>query len=220
MPTYISRCLKWGKLTDFSYTYLIFSGYIKYAAQKCPTPFLGSFNYTFKNSSTTYCDSKSVWDVCSNPTQMVVNYTLCSTRQFYSDGGVAYCAYSTYVGSTYYITVVDADSTVDFTTTFRFTCYAVNSSDGFVYASDNKGACVPEQDPQTKLATGTGILILSARAFKSASSQKISNSYIGIVIGAIAGALVLAAAVLVFGTLLYRKCKARIFPHEHREDDL
>lgn len=164
MPTYISRCLKWGKLTDFSYTYLIFS-----------------------------------------------------------DGGVAYCAYSTYVGSTYYITVVDADSTVDFTTTFRFTCYAVNSSDGFVYASDNKGACVPEQDPQTKLATGTGILILSARetcSFKSASSQKISNSYIGIVIGAIAGALVLAAAVLVFGTLLYRKCKARIFPHEHREDDL
>eukprot|EP00105_Crassostrea_gigas_P044190 XP_019928338.1 PREDICTED: uncharacterized protein LOC105341868 [Crassostrea gigas] len=119
--------------------------------------------------------------------------------------------------------MVNADSTVDFTTTFRFTCYALNSSDGFVYASDNKGACVPEQDPQTKLATGTGTLILSARetcSFKSASSQKNSNSYIGIVIGAIAGTLVLAAAVLVFGTLLYRKCKARIFPHEHREDDL
>uniref|UniRef100_K1QYD3 Uncharacterized protein n=1 Tax=Magallana gigas TaxID=29159 RepID=K1QYD3_MAGGI len=173
---------------------LVKKGYIEYAAQKCPTPFLGSFNYTFKNSSTTYCDSKN--------------------------GGVAYCAYSTSVGSTYYITMVNADSTVDFTTTFRFTCYALNSSDGFVYASDNKGACVPEQDPQTKLATGTGTLILSARAFKSASSQKNSNSYIGIVIGAIAGTLVLAAAVLVFGTLLYRKCKARIFPHEHREDDL
>lgn len=62
----------------------LLSGYVEYAAQKCPTPFLGSFDYTFKNSSTTYCDSKSVWDVCSNPSQMVVNYTLCSTRQFYS----------------------------------------------------------------------------------------------------------------------------------------
>lgn len=42
----------------------------------------------------------------------------------------------------------------------------MKGSDGFVYASDNKGACVPEQDPQTKLATGTGTLILSARGME------------------------------------------------------
>ncbi|XP_052720919.1 uncharacterized protein LOC128192350 [Crassostrea angulata] len=195
---------------------------MKNAAQNCPTPFIGSFNYVFNNGFSTYCDNASVWDVCSNPTQMVVKYTLCSTTQFYSNGGVAYCAFSTFVGSTYYVTVINADSAVDFSTTFRFTCYAVNSSDGFVYASDNKGACVPEQDPQTRLATGTGTLILSARetcSFNPASSQMNSNSYIGIVIGAIAGALVLAAAVLVFGTLLCKKYKARIIPHEHREDD-
>lgn len=36
--------------------------------------------------------------------------------------------------------------------------------------------------------------------------------YIGIVIGAIAGALVLAAAVLVCGTLLYRKYILYILP--------
>ncbi|XP_052719397.1 uncharacterized protein LOC128191367 [Crassostrea angulata] len=195
------------------------SGYIEYVAQNCPTPFLGSFNYTFNDGSQTYCDGTSVWDVCSDQTQMVVNHTLCSTKQFYSNGGVAYCAYSTSVGSTYYVTVVNADSTVYFTTTFRFTCYAVKSSGGFVYASDNKGACVLEQDPQTKLSTGSGTLILSVYASKSVSSRKSSNGYmyIGIVIGAIAGALVLAVAVLVFGTLLYRKYTARIFPHEHTD---
>lgn len=43
----------------------------------------------------------------------------------------------------------------------------MKSSDGFVYASDKKGACVPEQDPQTKIATGTGTLILSARGMEN-----------------------------------------------------
>lgn len=64
--------------------FLLQSGYMKNAAQNCPTPFIGSFNYVFNNGSSTYCDDASVWDVCSNPTQMVVKYTLCSTTQFYS----------------------------------------------------------------------------------------------------------------------------------------
>lgn len=35
------------------------------------------------------------------------------------------------------------------------------SSDGYVYASDDKGACVQNQDPQSNSATGNGRLILS-----------------------------------------------------------
>lgn len=60
------------------------------------------------------------------------------------------------------------DTSSSFVITFLKNVYpqAVNSSDGFVYASDNKGACVPEQGPQTKLATGTGTLILSARGME------------------------------------------------------
>lgn len=60
------------------------------------------------------------------------------------------------------------DTSSSFIITFKKNVYsqAVNSSDGFVYASDNKGACVPEHDPQTKLATGTGTLILSARGME------------------------------------------------------
>lgn len=44
-------------------------------------------------------------------------------KNFVLDGGVAYCAYSTAVGRYYYVTVVNSYSTVDFTTTFWFTCY-------------------------------------------------------------------------------------------------
>nr|XP_022325138.1 uncharacterized protein LOC111125514 isoform X4 [Crassostrea virginica] len=95
-------------------------------------------------------------------TQMVVNYALCSTKHFYSNGGVAYCVYSTSVDSNYYVTVVNADSTVDFSTTFRFTCYAMTTSGGYVLASDNKGACVQDQTPHNKSATGTGTLTFSS----------------------------------------------------------
>ena len=59
-------------------------GNIQNAAQNCPTPFLGTFNYSLNDGSSTFCDGTSMWDVCTDRTQMVVNYTLCSTKQFYS----------------------------------------------------------------------------------------------------------------------------------------
>lgn len=42
---------------------------------------------------------------------------------FISAGGESYCVYYTSSGSTYYTTVLNTDSTVDFSTTYRFTCY-------------------------------------------------------------------------------------------------
>ncbi|XP_078324120.1 uncharacterized protein LOC111125508 [Crassostrea virginica] len=181
-PHRLYRCIKWEKLTDFSYSYLVHAnnesnaqgdrvlvqqdtasvdissgcnptnglptavetivlvkkGYIQNAAQNCPTPFLGTFNYSFNDGSSTFCNGTSMWDVCTDRTQMVVNYTFCSTKQFFSSGGVAYCVYSTSVGGNYYIT-----------------------SDGYVLASDNKGACVQDQNPQSKSASGTGTLTFS-----------------------------------------------------------
>lgn len=61
-----------------------FLGYIAKASLNCPPPLLWCFNYSFNDGYTTYCEGSSVWDVCSNPTQIVVNYTLCSTKQFFS----------------------------------------------------------------------------------------------------------------------------------------
>ncbi|XP_056011731.1 uncharacterized protein LOC125681012 [Ostrea edulis] len=252
----VYRCMKWEKLTDYSYTYSIYAniednagskrvlllpttdtvniingcdpslglpsaietvvlikkGYIQNATQNCPTPLLGRFNYTFNDSSTIYCDGNSVWDVCSDQTQMVVNYTLCSTTQFYSTSGVAYCAYSASVGSNYYVTVVNTDTTVDFTSTFRFTCYAVTTSGDKVYASDNKGACGQNQTPQDKMSTGAGTLTFTsygkACPFISGSSASESSSNLGLIAGIVAAVLVIAVAVVV-GIVLHKKCTAR-----------
>ncbi|XP_052675031.1 uncharacterized protein LOC128156782 [Crassostrea angulata] len=246
------RCMKWEKLTDYSYSYLIYAnieinaqgkrvlvlpnntvvntssgcnpsngipstvetvvlvkkGYIANATQNCPTLLLGSFNYTFNDGSTTYCNGTSVWDVCSDRTRMVVNYTLCSERQFYSNGGVAYCAYSTSVGSTYYVTVVNADSTVDFSYSFRFTCYALRSFGGLVFASDNRGVCLPNQDPQTKSATGTGTLTFSAYKtcpFTSGTTVETSGDNIGVIVGSVMGVVLLVAAAVGAGILIHKK---------------
>lgn len=46
---------------------------------------------------------------------------------FISAGGESYCVYYTSSGSTYYTTVLNTDSTVDFSSTFRFTCYVRNN---------------------------------------------------------------------------------------------
>ncbi|XP_062567925.1 uncharacterized protein LOC134230166 [Saccostrea cucullata] len=245
------RCIKWQKLTDYSYTYLIHANnetnagdarvlvqsttdtvnisyacnpseglptavetvvmvkkdYIQNAAQNCPPQFLGSFNYTFNDGSTTYCDGTSVWDVCSDRTQMVVNYTLCSTQQFYSTHGVAYCAYSTSVGSTYYVTVINADTSVDFSSTYRFTCYAVTTSGGKVFASDNKGACGQNQSPTTKMSTGAGKLEFVAYAFTSPAASE-SSSNIGIIAGGSVGAVIVTCIVIVAVVICaYKKSK-------------
>ena len=43
-----------------------------------------------------------------------------------------------------------------------FTGQAVTTSGRYVLASDNKGACVEDQTPQKKSATGTGTLTFSS----------------------------------------------------------
>lgn len=45
---------------------------------------------------------------------------------FIPAGGESYCVYYTSSGNTYYTTVLNTDSTVDFSSTFRFTCYVRN----------------------------------------------------------------------------------------------
>ena len=57
-----------------------------------------------------------------------IYYNLVILLHFVVGGGVAYCVYSTSIGSNYYVTVVNADNTVDFSTTFRFTCYVGTQS--------------------------------------------------------------------------------------------
>lgn len=71
-------------LPCFLVEFFLLLGYIQSAKRSCPIPFLGSFNYSLNDGSTTFCGSTSVWDVCIDQTEIVVNYTLCPKQQFYS----------------------------------------------------------------------------------------------------------------------------------------
>uniref|UniRef100_A0A8W8L8W6 Uncharacterized protein n=1 Tax=Magallana gigas TaxID=29159 RepID=A0A8W8L8W6_MAGGI len=146
-PHDIYRCIKWEKLTEYSYSYLIYA-IIDSSAQNKRVLILATY---------TVADTSSGCNPSNGIPSAIETVVLVKKA-----GGVAYCAYSISVGSNYYVTVVNADSTVDFSHSFRFTCYAVKSFGGLVYASDNKGMCLPNQDPQTKSATGTGTLTFSA----------------------------------------------------------
>ncbi|KAK3100377.1 hypothetical protein FSP39_019030 [Pinctada imbricata] len=119
------RCIKWAKLTDYSYVYYIYASYEAQVSQTCCTPFLITAAYTHNDGSTITCGTGSLWDVCSDRTQMAVNLTQCSTKQFYSAGGKGVCVYSTSSGSTYYQTVLNTDTSVDYSTTYRLTCYLI-----------------------------------------------------------------------------------------------
>lgn len=82
----------------------------------------------------------------------------------------------------------------------------MKSSGGLVYASDNKGVCLPNQDPQTKSSTGTGTLTFSA--FQTcpfiSDTTDTSNDNIGVIAGSVTGVFLLVAAV-VAGILIYKK---------------
>ncbi|XP_061164350.1 uncharacterized protein LOC133173382 [Saccostrea echinata] len=249
------RCLKYTKITDYSYMYYIYAdiqvnannarvyiesndpsvtswptsstycnpsdlgteeyavlvkaGHLSDIKQYFPTPFLATSAYTHNDGSTTTCGTGSVWDVCTDRKIATVNYTQCATKQFYSTGGEGYCVYYTSSGSTYYTTIVNTDTTVDFSTTFRFTCYAVMSSGSTIYASDSKGQCERSQSPTVKQSDGTGTLVFTPYiTCPFTDDNDTAGSSLGIIIGIVVAILLLLIALIV-GIILYKKNKGK-----------
>ncbi|XP_078323053.1 uncharacterized protein LOC111125513 [Crassostrea virginica] len=192
------------------YAVLVKAGQLSDVKQYFPTPFLGTFAYTHNDGSSTTCGTGSVWDVCADRKIMTVNYTQCATKQFYSTGGEGYCVHYTSSGSTYYVTVVNTDATVDFSSTFRFTCYAVTSSGSTVYASDSKGQCERSQSPTTKQSDGTGTVTYTPYITCpfTTDGETASASSLGLIIGIVVALLLLIIAVIV-GFILYKKYKGK-----------
>ncbi|XP_048778216.2 uncharacterized protein LOC125681965 [Ostrea edulis] len=210
-PVTSPYCTNPSDLGTEEYAVLVKDGQLSSVKQYCPTPFLGTFAYTHNDGSSDTCGTGSVWDVCTDRQVMTVNYTQCSTKQYYSTGGEAYCVHSTSSGSTYYTTVVNIDSSVDFSTTYRFTCYAVTSSGSTVYASDSKGQCERSQSPTAKQTDGTGTIVYTPYItcpFTDDSETASAGSNVAIIAGIVAAILLLIIA-LVVGLILYKKFKKK-----------
>ncbi|KAK3099736.1 hypothetical protein FSP39_008703, partial [Pinctada imbricata] len=263
------RCIKWTKLSDYSYVYFIYAnsesnarytgttiaarvlieaydaavtswatstycnpsnglpgteeyvvmvrqGYETQVSQYCSTPFLITAAYTHNDGSSTTCGTGSVWDVCSDRTQMAVNLTQCSTKQYYSADGNAVCVYSTSSGSTYYQTVLNTDTSVDYSTTYRLTCYAVTTSGSNVVASDSLGACEAGQSPTTKATDGTGTLTFTPYTFTTDTDSSSSSSSLGIIIGIVV-ALILIIAIIIIIICVIKKLKRKAKTHNDDE---
>ena len=61
----------------------VFTGSEDSALSTCPSPLLGSFQYTYYDGAAS-CGSSSEWDGCTDTSRVSLNYTLCSRTVAYS----------------------------------------------------------------------------------------------------------------------------------------
>ncbi|KAK3576456.1 hypothetical protein CHS0354_025218 [Potamilus streckersoni] len=130
---------------------LVKQGFQVASKQDCPNAVRGNFDYTYRGSDNiTRCQSTNDrWTVCQDNQTMTFDYSTCSQKMAYSNGGVVWCVASI-VGSYTYVMVYNNDTSVDNVNTFRFTCFAVTNNGTF--ASMAPRNCTENQSP-TAFAT-------------------------------------------------------------------
>lgn len=196
--------------------FMVKSGSESASKQYCPPSLLAKMDYTHIDSSgTTTCDASSDnWDVCTNRTLMTFNYMSpsCSTEMAYSAGGEVFCMVNL-TSSTYeYVVVYNTDSSP----TYRFACIVSNS--GGTAASMVYNNCTIGQTPTSyaKLHDGSDIgYLVTMTAFETcpflgpSTGESTSGGGGGldilpIIIGAVAGILVLIIIAIVIYCLKFR----------------
>ncbi|XP_033742219.1 putative GPI-anchored protein pfl2 isoform X3 [Pecten maximus] len=194
------------------YHALVKQSYISSVGQYFPTLLLGTYEYTANDGSSSLCGTGSVWDNCADRTITAFNYTQCSTVMAFSSGGTLYNVYSVVSGSYTYVTLVNADTTTDQSTTYRFTCLISEASGSNVQLSLDHGSCSTSGTPSTVPSGGmtalltpyepcpftttsatttsiTTITTTSATTTTGATSEETSSGSIGLFIGAAIGGL-------------------------------
>ncbi|XP_076117262.1 uncharacterized protein LOC143085021 isoform X4 [Mytilus galloprovincialis] len=183
---------------------MVKSGYESNIKQWFPTPLLGNFYYTHNDGSSDTCGANSVWDDCTNRTEAVFNYTLCSTQVLFSADGQLNCATYLSSGDTYYVSVLNLDTAVS-SPTYRFTCMTVTQSGSTVYVSTNPGGCVAGQTSTVKTTDG-GTVTLTPYSFTTDSATASAGFSIIPIIAAVV-AILLILIIVFLACFLYKKHK-------------
>ncbi|CAG2216467.1 unnamed protein product [Mytilus edulis] len=183
---------------------MVKSGYESNIKQWFPTPLLGNFYYTHNDGSSDTCGASSVWDDCTNRTEAVFNYTLCSTQVLFSADGQLNCATYLSSGDTYYVSVLNLDTAVS-SPTYRFTCMTVTQSGSTVYVSTNPGSCVAGQTSTGKTTDG-GTVTLTPYSFTTDSATASAGFSIIPIIAAVM-AILLILIIVFLACFLYKKHK-------------
>ncbi|CAC5359696.1 unnamed protein product [Mytilus coruscus] len=131
----------------------------------CPQDILAVFdNVNITRSSgttTTRCPGTTV-DVCTDRTTVAFTYnSTCAAAKMTSEDGKYSCLFSLTLGSETYLGVWNQDTTVDSTSTFRFSCFAYSITGDVLYATETPTACT-STTTSTDLGSATdGVTIVA-----------------------------------------------------------
>ncbi|XP_021347576.1 uncharacterized protein LOC110446646 [Mizuhopecten yessoensis] len=105
----------------------------------------------------TSCSGSSV-NGCSDRTQLQFTYASCATSMVFSSGGLFMCMRATTYGDYIYLALWNNDTTVDDSSTYRFTCMAISLDGSNAYVTEYPRYC--KDTSQTSVAVPTPGLIM------------------------------------------------------------
>ncbi|KAL4230764.1 hypothetical protein ACF0H5_011139 [Mactra antiquata] len=201
-PALSDICTVTNYSSTFRYSVLMKNNTIDSVKSECPIPFLGDFSYTYDTGSGNLCNDSLVKVCQDDKDTMNWDYSSCSQIQAYSAGGVTNCIYYSEVGSLYTIHVYNRDTTVDDSTTYRFTCYQATGYDT-VQATQHPGDC-PETMNETYVASPGGSLVLTSNAYPTPIEEESSSTTLsaGIIAAIVVVCLLIVIAIIV-GLIIY-----------------
>ncbi|XP_078324123.1 uncharacterized protein LOC144617495 isoform X2 [Crassostrea virginica] len=135
-------------------------------AVTCPTSIQSTWSYSYTGLS---CSSTTL-ETCSDKTKFAYNDTECTDNPMFSADGTLYCIHTATSGGSTYLTLYNADATVDNSATFQFVCMIYTISGSTVSASVNPEACVTDQT-STSISTADGKLVTYSDKATSACSK-------------------------------------------------
>ncbi|XP_076447174.1 uncharacterized protein LOC143284349 [Babylonia areolata] len=126
----------------------------------CPVSLWGKYVYSLTDSSgSTFCSFNSWLDICTDTSAPTVNTTLCTDTTLYSAAGNLYCLFSMTDSATSdtYVYLYNGDTTVDSSTTYRFTCVLMKYSSSVTYMTQYPNECLDSSSQNsTYIATSPG----------------------------------------------------------------
>ncbi|RUS79674.1 hypothetical protein EGW08_012558 [Elysia chlorotica] len=158
---------------------LIDTGELAASAITCPDPLLANFNnYTVNMLGTAYCTASGGYiHICSDTDTVEVEYSVCPTVIFYSTEGTLQCVYYTNSSTTYYVNLLNMDSSVDNTVNYHYTCLVIDYTESPVFMTQIPRKCASDQTATTLPASGGATFELYANVPGSSSGIPIPLIY-------------------------------------------
>ncbi|XP_060078535.1 uncharacterized protein LOC132558031 [Ylistrum balloti] len=164
---------------------------VESAAISCPDVLKSTFDVLVSDLSCT----GSKLDGKTNTTRLSFTYSSCAQQALFSSNGQYTCMYSLNEGSYTYLNVLNNDSSVNEPTTYRFSCFVLETQKRLVYLTQYPEICQSGQTPYNVSSPGRYLLFVNNDPVTDMGGQ--------IAVGVIVGLAVIL--VFVFGIVSFLK---------------